>query len=458
MNYHQIIPNNRKNFKFDKYYNNKNEKYPNFMNKEIVPNINNNSIYLPNNQNMVQMPFPNFIHNNKVNKILKNNYKRSNFNQTLPEEITKLNLSNINNIFKKTNIDKEENLQLYKKNSQQEFLENINILKESSQDRNFPDKFLIIPNRNKDLRNYYLNKNVDKKNRNIIKDLNKESTIINPKFIQKNFTSEKFNERIKYCEFKGIFDCDSVEEISIIDCSKLSRNSNASIIIAENNDINSLLFQFFYLLFFSRKYKKIPSLFPIEITSLNGNILSLRNCEFSSYSSKIIKSLDYINLKFSNQLETLNQEIKSLVKIKKTPPQDVFSFSRLVCIYYRYLIIAFLFNQNIDTIKMEFKIENIDKLIEYLFDLSKNYENCEEIITLLCRILNIPNIKYTNNFNKDFIKEIGIIDYGIIEIIEENRKSLYGIISKKLYKQYNLDINTKNHNLENKMKLFSNYL
>ena len=60
--------------------------------------------------------------------------------------------------------------------------------------------------------------------------------------------------------------------------------------------------------------------------------------------------------------------------------------------------------------------------------------------------------------NKDFIKQIGIIDYGIIEIIEENRKSLYGIISKKLYKQYNLDINTKNHNLENKMKLFSNYL
>ena len=253
-------------------------------------------------------------------------------------------------------------------------------------------------------------------------------TVINNKFHEKLWLPKKPKK-----EFIGVFQCDSVDEVLIIDSDKIMKNTNSLVILGENDNKNGLFYQFFYLCFLSRKLFKDSIIFQTVIETLDKNIIELNNFPISEYTLKICDYIQniYGNLKMDVSL-SFSEDIKNINKIKKIPPEEMISLSRFICIYYRITIIAHLNNCDSELINKEYGITNIDKFIDSLYDLSEVYNEEEKIVKILFRIFNIPIKHFSQELNQNFIYNIELnYIFGIGKIIDEsNKRSYYSIFSK----------------------------
>ena len=128
----------------------------------------------------------------------------------------------------------------------------------------------------------------------------------------------------------------------------------------------------------------------------------------------------------------------------------MFSFSRLICIYYRLIIIAYLFETPIKDIKNEYGVTDIKEFINYLLDLSIESKYEDKIIIILDSIFKISESRYKQDFSKKFLNEKNEkVNFGLFRFEESNnQRSYYSIIPKqKLNDHIYIDPNLKIDNI-----------
>ena len=447
---------------------NPNENFSN-INEETVPsgfhiikkqlgdrnsaNINdNNSEYLEtiSNQNMINYKqvnnrLPNINTQQCIEETVQHNFQNKK-NEKYQKTVLQLNMNfkvktNQNDFHScpKPNIPNQININKYE-------IDNHPIIKHDTYNNQPNLQMAKIPNLRNNVSKNTFNlthevKNDKKFNTEIISNLTNKNENIN------NLSANLFREFIK-TDFKGILDCDSVDEVNLKKV-KIKENSDFYIFIGDNNDQNALYFQHFYTLFIFRKTSGIKNVFITRIENKNKRIVNLNEFQFSIYIKKINQSFEQFNIDFEKKLD-LNDIIKSISYIKKTPPQDLFSFSRLICIYYRLIIIAYLFETPIKDIKNEYGITDIKEFINYLLDLSIESKYEDKIIIILDSIFKISESRYKQDFSKKFLNEKNEkVNFGLFRFEESNnQRSYYSIIPKqKLNDHIYIDPNLKIDNI-----------
>lgn len=251
-------------------------------------------------------------------------------------------------------------------------------------------------------------------------NINDDTTKINEKIHnQKSKICKKFIKEFNHSEkdFTEIFDCDSVEEVYLMSSKNIIPNQNYYFILGENSDKNALYFQFFYAFFFSKNLKN--DIFSI-IEENKSKVESL-----TYYHSKIMDSIQQFKIEL-NVLKT-KEKLDILNKIKKTPPTEVFSLSRLICICFRILIIIKLSDKYEDEVKSNYKINNIEEFRNSLYDLSKDLSLNADLFKILLEVFdfNQNHIILIDKNDMVKLKETNDNGFKILHFDENNQKKSY---------------------------------
>ncbi len=253
------------------------------------------------------------------------------------------------------------------------------------------------------------------------------NTKLNPKFDQRFKIHRKFDVVIEKFfdknDFSEIFECDSVEPIFLLDSNLILDNSNYYITIAENEDKNALYFQIFYIFLLTKNLQK--------------NLFIDVSYPSSTYIEKIHSCIQQLKRNISN-IDNIVKVLEKINEIKKTPPQEVFSLSRLICVFFRIAIIKHLKDKSELEIIKEYDVHKIDKFIEYMCNLSKDFPNDEKILKTICEIYNLgdlsdmlitdPGVKILQN---NFDNRIKILKFNEID----DKRCYYALFPKNQFDQ-----------------------
>jgi hypothetical protein len=284
---------------------------------------------------------------------------------------------------------------------------------------------------------------------NVLKQDNDDKTVLNKNFNQSNILKRKLKNSIKQFfeknDFSEIFECDSVEPIFIIDSDLITDNSDYYIILAENEDKNALYFQIFYTFILTKNLKdkifidiKYPSSTYIE--KIHSCVQKLKNNIRNDDS--IVKLLEKIN------------------EIKKTPPQEVFSLSRLICVFFRIAILKYLQEHTEDEIKKEYEVNKIDDFIGYMCNLSSEFPKDEKIMKTICEIYKLGDFSdiFIQDPSEKILQNKNEKNFKILKFKEnDDKRSYYAILPKNQFGK-NLVQTIENDMIDHKIKELKNRL
>ena len=194
----------------------------------------------------------------------------------------------------------------------------------------------------------------------------------------------------KEADFFNLFDCDVASTLHISYLKEIfpKTSTNDYLLLGDNHHNNSILIQYFIASVIN-KFKESSSLQLFEDhIKLDNNKVSLE-ADFSQYKSELFKYLKVFNSNFNYNFTSVSDLLRKINSLKKTPPQQLLSFTRFIYIYYRIVLINYIkytshtYN-NILYFKDEFDFKNkvLDCTSSFLLD------KAEIIIHILNKALN----------------------------------------------------------------------